>query len=1090
MNTVTRERAAEIFLALSTVPPEERPQRIDQLCAGDPGLKCEVERLLDGLELPDSFLASLDTPPGASGDVLVQPAGTVIGDFVVIRRIGAGGTGVVYIAHQRHPARIVALKVLRQEFVASPVQRRFEIEAELLAQLHHPGIAHIYAAYPGDATTPPYIAMELVNGPPLTEFADSRNLSVKERVELVARACDAVQHAHQRGIIHRDLKPGNILVTEEGQPKVLDFGVARTAGAAVSLTTIETQTGELVGTLPYMSPEQVLASPEAIDIRTDIHALGVILFRLLTGRLPFGHDDPPLPELARRIAQDDAPKLTVFDARLRGDLEVIVARALAKEKDRRYASAGALATDLRRYLSGNPITASADSAWYLVRRQVRRYRLALGVSAAVGVAVTALAIYASVQRARADRNYLQVQQQLATSTIDRGRLISLNGNFPVAEELVWRELFRQPDSRHAQWTLWDIYSREPSLWSSTLHEEGTQTVRFSPDGRRLLTAGRLDGLIRLVDPGSGQVLRTLKMDPKSGTVRAFFTADGKHIVSGSQDGSLRLWDAGTGEIDREIRGAAPNLEDMALAGDGVRVATAGRGTVQIWSLATGERLAELSALAAGVSKLAITPNASLVLAGSSDGNVTLIDVSRRSVRWQRTQKGQTISLALAPDGRVAATGTMNSTVHVWNVETGGLVRTIDTGKSRPRNLAFDRAGQNLIVAGTWRTSIWNLNEASRPPAEFGASEGVTDVDLSLDGRALATCDGGNGHVRIWDLAADSRMGHWPGQSGTVNGAAVSADGSTFVTGAAAGIVSTWQAGLAKPAQEFRIGDRLYALAVSESGRWLATVALGGTGAVWDLRDRRRVADLPNGVSSRAIVVSDTARRVYLGESNGTLRMWKWSEGTVSAPAVMTSRDTEVLAIVAGRQRLFVSHGNRVIVVRDLETGRELGKLPSSSSAPFSLAVSPDGRWLTAGTWLGNIDVWDVESGQKLPQLRGHTAMVTAVDFSPDGSLLASASRDGTTRLWDVEKSQWLATVVSRPAGAARVRFFPDGRRLAIGYEDGEVEIRDLSYFFRHAAGNAAYHLRLLGAAGESFPRAGEVLAWSRRVLSGLSGRLP
>src|SRR5262249_8459447 len=163
-------------------------------------------------------------------------------------------------------------------------------------------------------------------------------------------------------------KPGNILVGEDGQPKVLDFGVARRLEQS-SPATVATETGQLVGTLAYMSPEQVLAKPEGIDTRTDIYAIGVILYRLLCSRLPFGHDTPALPELARRIVQDDPPRLGTIDPALRGDLEVIVARAMAKEKERRYAAAAGLASDLRRYLSGEPISASADSAWYLVRRQ-------------------------------------------------------------------------------------------------------------------------------------------------------------------------------------------------------------------------------------------------------------------------------------------------------------------------------------------------------------------------------------------------------------------------------------------------------------------------------------------------------------------------------------------------------------------------------------------------------------------------------------------------------------------------------------------------------------------------------------------------
>jgi WD40 repeat protein len=174
-------------------------------------------------------------------------------------------------------------------------------------------------------------------------------------------------------------------------------------------------------------------------------------------------------------------------------------------------------------------------------------------------------------------------------------------------------------------------------------------------------------------------------------------------------------------------------------------------------------------------------------------------------------------------------------------------------------------------------------------------------------------------------------------------------------------------------------------------------------------------------------------------------------------------------------------------VRDSQTGREIRAL-QSSSAPFSLALTPDRRLLAVGTWLGTVDLWNAETGEKLTELKGPTAVVTGVDFSPDGTVLALSSRDGSTRLWDVAAGQWLATVASRRAGAERVRFVSDSWRLAIGYEDGEVEIRDLRYFFRHVAGNAEYQLRLLGGAGESFPRAAEAIVWSRQILAAPASR--
>jgi WD40 repeat protein/tRNA A-37 threonylcarbamoyl transferase component Bud32 len=1032
---------------------------------GAPGPNGEADRTTDITVEPSIVRSSMrDGGPSPS-------PGSSIGDFTLIRQIGSGGAGVVFLAQQRQPSRIV-------ELMASTMRRRFEIEAELLAQLQHPGIAQVYAAYSGDAGTPPFIAMELVNGPPLTQYAEARQLSVRDRVDLVARTCDAVQHAHQRGIIHRDLKPGNILVDEGGQPKVVDFGVARTIGANVSVTTVVTETGELIGTVAYMSPEQVEATPNAVDTRTDIYALGVILFRLLTGRLPFGDDAPPLPELARRIAHDTSPRLGAIDPTLRGDLEIIVSRALAKDKDRRYASAAALASDLRQYLSGRPIAASADSAWYLLRRQVARYRRALALSAAAVVTLLVLAAYALFQRDQAARANIELQRELATSTIERGRLLSLTVNLPIAEELVWRELFRQPTSLQAQWALAEIYSREPSLCCGIVHRDGTRSVRFSPDGRLLMTAGRVDGMVRLLDVASGRLVRT--SGPATSPIRrAIFTPDGSRVLAGDESGSLRTWHVASGEL-RQLPGVIKGLLDFAIDAGGSYVLTLDAAPgVHVRSLATGEEVATL--MSANGSGELLAAEGRLVVSGGTGGQLTAWDLASRARLWQVSSSSPVTAVAIDPQGRYVASAHGDGLIHVWSAASGGLERTLRPANGTARSLAFDPRRPRLAVAGWYRTTLWDLARPSDPPRILGAPYGTTEVQFRPDGKVLATCIDGTGHVRLWDLEPDTRTDHWAGDGAAISGLVVSRDAPWLVTSTATRIVKR-QAGQSSAAFSIDVGAAVNSLAASPDGRWLATVGDAASAAVWDTRDGRRVADLPGAGGSRAVAFSDDGRRIYVGETDGTLSVWDWEDGVARGPRRTRSPDREVLALAAGRGRVVVAHRNRTVTVRDGH-GQVIRKLQPTSSA-FALAISPDGRQLAAGTWVGSIVVWDLETGRQLKELKGQARGVIGLDFSPDGQLLASASLGGPMWLWDVAAGLWIATVPSRQVGAERIRFLNDGARLAIGYEDGEVEIRDLTYFFRHAAGHAPYQLDQFRAGGERFPRSDEVLAWSGKILSG------
>ncbi|RME39209.1 MAG: serine/threonine protein kinase [Planctomycetota bacterium] len=323
----------------------------------------------EGFRLGLSALTEASAPP-------TPPLPARIGPYTILRRLGEGGMGIVYEGQQHNPRRLVAIKVIRGGPSADEYRvRLFQREAQTLARLKHPAIAAVYEAGRTDDGQH-YFTMEHVVGEPLNRYVREHALSRKERLDLFCKICEAIHYAHQRGIIHRDLKPSNILVDRDGNPKVLDFGLARVVGPEAGVTTM-TDVGRLMGTLPYMSPEEAAGHPEDMDVRSDVYSLGVLLFELLTGQLPYKVQRAALPQALKTICEEPPPRPGTIDPSLRGDLETIMLKALEKEPARRYQSASALAEDIVRFQRNEPIQARPAGVIYRLRKFAARHAAAV-----------------------------------------------------------------------------------------------------------------------------------------------------------------------------------------------------------------------------------------------------------------------------------------------------------------------------------------------------------------------------------------------------------------------------------------------------------------------------------------------------------------------------------------------------------------------------------------------------------------------------------------------------------------------------------------------------------------------------------------
>ncbi len=431
-NDVARTIALQVIAA----PLEQRRSVLHERCGDDASMLARVEAVLAELEdasaakgsheggLRDQATVMTPTPSVAMKQANLPPE---IGQFSVRRLIGTGGMGAVYEAMQDNPRRKVAIKVMKRGITSASAQRRFHLEAQLLGRLHHPGIAQIYEAGTWDDGTGgvPFFAMEYIAGAKeLTQYASDKSLDTTQKLELFASICDAVHHGHQKGIIHRDLKPGNVLVDRAGNPKVIDFGVARSTDSDLAVTTQQTDVGALIGTLQYMSPEQCEADPDIIDTRSDVYSLGVMLYELLSGKSPYDLGSMAIYDAAKVVREQPATRLSVVSPLLKGDLETIVSKAMAKDPDYRYQSAIELKQDLERYGRGDPISARPLSLSYQVSLLMRRNKpavVAAGVVAGVLVVATALSIVFALRASSAETRALQAQA-LTVAELEKARV--------------------------------------------------------------------------------------------------------------------------------------------------------------------------------------------------------------------------------------------------------------------------------------------------------------------------------------------------------------------------------------------------------------------------------------------------------------------------------------------------------------------------------------------------------------------------------------------------------------------------------------------------------------------------------------------
>jgi WD40 repeat protein/serine/threonine protein kinase len=926
------------------------------------------------------------TAPDLSWLALERPTlPAQLGRFTLLRELGRGGEGVVFLASDPRLGRQVALKVPRPEVLVSPSARaRFVREARAAAGLDHPNIVAVFEA--GEEGPVAWIASAYCEGPTLAAWLKSRAapVPVREAAALVAALADGVEQAHRHGILHRDLKPANILLQErttetqrhredrrenerkeEGQPegpspsnvgsaahsstsspclcasvvnflpKITDFGLAKLLDGEAGMTT----TGAVRGTPRYMAPEQVEGS-KAIGPAVDIYALGTLLYEVLSGRAPFlaGTDLGTLrlvvteEPLSPRRLRSDVP----------ADLEAICLKCLEKDQRRRYPTAAALAEDLRRFLQGQPTHARPLGPGGRALKWVRRRPAVAALLAVSILAILGALLGVGWHAVELEKHNTQLEQL----NIDLERL-----NTDLRETALREQSERSRAEAQTQLARRQLHVTRiraaASAWENGRLLQMVEWLQDCPPEDRGLAWHEL------WRQGRRQV-RLLATDTESGCLQVLFSPDGQSLAVSDRFGRIELWDPAAERRRAVLRGHVGSVR-LAMAPDSRTLASTGplEADVILWDLATGRERTRLPPHPNGVWNVAFSPDSQTLAVARRDQPLELWNWAAGRVRLRLPMRpGGAKCVAFSPDGTTLAVGYDEPLVRLYDVVTGRQTRALTVKDRYAGVLAWSPDGTILAAGG--RDGTAHLFALTRVP------------------------DRSHRTIRVDDRS-----------DGSVRELAFAPDGQTLVTAGGDHIIKFWNVATGQAETTLPQLRELDSVAYWPDGRWVAC-AKGREVVLYALQPEPEPPPFA-----------------------------KHGKGVMS------------VAFAPGGRTLATASEDQTVTLWDPTTGQKRGVLPHDSPV-YAVAFAPDGYTLASGCRTGQVNLWDVATGEARAKLTGHTDRVWRLAFSPDGRMVASAGRDGKVRLWDAATGAARAVLHGHPDQVRSLAFTPDGRTLISG----------------------------------------------------------
>jgi len=1052
MNPAERSLRAVFCEAAEIDDPAARSAFLDDACGGDDGFRARLQQLLAADSNAGGFLRDAQNRP----ELATARIGERIGRYRIVERLGQGGYGVVYRAEQEEPVRReVALKIIKLGMDTGAVVARFELERQALALMDHPNIARVLDAGATE-TGRPFFVMELVRGLPITKYCQQYSLSVRQRIELFIRVCQAVQHAHQKGIIHRDLKPSNILVAEQDgvpMPKVIDFGIAKATEVVGSEGMTSAQ--EFIGTPAYMSPEQVTSGVRDIDTRSDIYGLGVILYELMTGHPPFEAKalaQAGIEEMRRLIREVDPPRPSTSITRnlkhlphnasvtfreqlsaLRGDLDWIVMKCLEKDRTRRYETANALAMDLRLHLEHEPVVARPPSGVYRLQKIVRRHRLWFVAGATVGL-ILIVAAFVSIRQAyratRAEHEQSRLrgiaeskasesQERLIRRYVAEGnRLVESRRPLAALPWLVEALQLEQGDTlraSHERLRIAQALDDAPKLQLHFDQGDWVDAIAFSPDGKRL-AAGCGDHVVRISTLASGGAVFTNLSLPSD--VRAVdFSPDGIRVAAADRDGWVRLWKAETGEALTPLMRAADFDEDSVK-----------RQASRLYPTAR------------------FSPDGKWLLVAWGSKSAQLRDAFTGELRREFPHGALVWHAAFSKDGALVVTSGDDGKARVWETDSGAA-----TGVPMRQNgfvgwSGFSADGKRMLtVRDRHMVQIWEWRTGTRVGPEITSPKVLFHASLSPDGKTFLTATW-SGLARLHETGT-GRIQKEFHHEGCLLDAAFSPDGRHIAVACEDGNTWLWQANDSQmPAAVLPLGDAVNRVAFSEDGKFLGTAGRSGRARVWELFSARSHLHRFATSDGQWVEFDPSAQRIVVagGSQDGDVRLYDVTTGkrlaraTVAGATVRHARfspDGAQVLLTAGDAAQVIDAGGRTV----LPPLRHRGAVTDA-------LWSPDGKWIvTAGK--EGVQLWNAGTGESSGPFAESDGVV-ALALSGDGKTIATAHTNRTVRLWSLSSRQCILAPWFVRAPVGKLAFAPDGRHVAYSVvpanTDSEVQVRDLT----------------------------------------------